>query len=82
MACSPLPPAPHADPPLIPGVPYFIDGKGVCRVDSATSYVYCPSPGGNGSSPAEQLIPVCPDGGSSPIAPGQPTYLRSEQTGK
>jgi hypothetical protein len=63
-------------------VPNYIAGNGVCRVDSATSYVYCPNPGGNGSSPAEQFIPVRPDGGSSPIAPGQPTYLKSELTGK
>jgi hypothetical protein len=54
----------------------------VCRVDSETSYMYCPTPGGNGSSAPEQFVPVRPDGGSSPIAPGQPTFLKSEQTGK
>jgi hypothetical protein len=80
------PPTTHrssfADPPLIPGVPNYIAGNGVCRVDSETSYVYCPSPGGNGSTVPEQFVPFRPDGGSSPIAPGQPTYLKSEETGK
>jgi hypothetical protein len=63
-------------------VPNLINGTGVCRVDSTTSYVYCPSPGGLATTPAEQFIPVRPDGGSAPIAPGQPTYLKSVLTGK
>ncbi len=72
------PPALHTDPPLLPGVPNYIAGNGVCRVDSATTYMYCPLPGGNGSTVEEQFVPVRPDGSSAPIPPSQPTFLKSE----
>jgi hypothetical protein len=71
-----------ADPALIPGMPNKIAGGGICRIDSTASYVYCPTPGGNGSTAPEQFVPVRPDGGSDPIVPGQPTFLKSKETGK
>jgi hypothetical protein len=51
-------------------------------VDSATSFVYCPDKNGTGAAPAEQFIPVRPDATSNPIAPGEPLYWQSVQTGR
>ena len=72
----------HSGDPLPAGEPLNLGGPGTCRVDSLTSYMYCPSPTtGNGTTPPEQFVAIRPDGLYDPIQAGEPTYLKSVQTG-
>jgi hypothetical protein len=66
-----------ADPPLAPNEPYNVGGPGTCRVDNATSFMYCPEPTSDGTSPPEQFIPIRPDGTNNLIQPGEPMYWKS-----
>jgi hypothetical protein len=62
-------------------MPYNIMGPSTCLVASLTATLTCTS-GGDGTTTAEQLVPVRPDGSSGHIQPGETMYLKSVQTGK
>jgi hypothetical protein len=49
-------------------------------MDSASTYIDCPL-NGSGTSLPEQYVPIRPDGGDTPIYPGQSMLWRSLMTG-
>jgi hypothetical protein len=67
--------------PLPVEVPINILGPGTCQVTTLITPMSCPTTG-SGTTLPEQFTAARPDGGTSPIMPGETMLIKSEQTGK